>query len=342
MDDKKCREQIRWMERQADTLAARVQMPKSCVLSELLDLVHFSRNSGKNLKMEDVVMSLARHFHTSKGSTEIRLKELEFNDINDIYHYADSCYSWGNEIDILKNSGHEDYDIQPCQLQHVLLKRDFREDLKKGNYLYVEDRLCINEPLYIRTENGKKHLTEYALLHPEECCVRFSRILEGNDNEFHLGYFAKKNVGAIGNPAFPKNLSPEAAHMKSILKELKDLPLSAGETLSRHMKNKDVTIEQLVSLTGISDRTIKRYRKESSMKLNNLVAICVALHLDPMFSKDLIRKAGFTLNEQKLEHVYFEFILNHMYERDVPDCNNFLIESGVASLTSLKEALVCA
>ena len=130
--------------------------------------------------------------------------------------------------------------------------------------------------------------------------------------------------------------------MARILDILKELPASAGETLSLHMKNAGVTIEKLVDLTGISDQTIKRYRQGSSMKLNNLVAICVALHLDPIFSEDLLEKAGFTLNVKILEHAYFEFILNHMYESDVPACNNFLVECGIPSLTSLMEALVCA
>ena len=78
------------------------------------------------------------------------------------------------------------------------------------------------------------------------------------------------------------------------------------------------------------------------MKLNNLVAICVALHLDPILSEDLLQKAGFSLNVKKLDHTYYEFILNHMYESDVPSCNHFLVDSGMASLTSLMEALVCA
>lgn len=84
----------------------------------------------------------------------------------------------------------------------------------------------------------------------------------------------------------------------------KEFPQTFGDTLSYHIEQHGHTNESMEGLTGISDRTFKRYRNNKTrISLQNLTLICLALHLEPDYSEDLVRKAGYywrTDNEQDM------------------------------------------
>lgn len=67
------------------------------------------------------------------------------------------------------------------------------------------------------------------------------------------------------------------------------------------MEERGITIEKLVELTGLSERTIGRMRDNAneSHTLNTVVAVCVALHLNSYQGNMMLLLAGYTLKNTK-------------------------------------------
>lgn len=74
-----------------------------------------------------------------------------------------------------------------------------------------------------------------------------------------------------------------------------------GEALKLLMNDRDMTVEQMESESGLSVSTVKRLRAGQDASVEQIVAISVALHLPPPVSGDLLRMCGITLdfNNQK-------------------------------------------
>lgn len=115
-----------------------------------------------------------------------------------------------------------------------------------------------------------------------------------------------------------------------------DPPNDFQKLLNRHLEDKEITIERLSELTGIPDRTIRRMKNEPNRRstLEHIIAICIALHLMPSESDDLIAAAGYTLKNTKEEKA-FQFLIDCAYNETVGECNAFLSKMGFNPLTKL-------
>ena len=107
-----------------------------------------------------------------------------------------------------------------------------------------------------------------------------------------------------------------------------------GEMLTMHMKRMNYKDANMSDLTGISDKTIQRYRlDEVQPQLSYIVAICIALRLIPKWSEDMIAVAGYSLRKIMPDQAYL-FLLNTQFEKgDVAYCNRFLQECKQKPLT---------
>lgn len=115
-----------------------------------------------------------------------------------------------------------------------------------------------------------------------------------------------------------------------------DPPNDFQKLLNRPLEYKGITIERLSELTGIPDRTIRRMKNEPNRRptLEHIIAICIALHLMPSESDDLIAAAGYTLKNTKEEKA-FQFLIDCAYNETVEECNAFLNRMGINPLTKL-------
>ncbi len=79
---------------------------------------------------------------------------------------------------------------------------------------------------------------------------------------------------------------------------LDDMPGSFPKALAFVMKQEHVTIEKLAEEAHISTSTVDRYKrpgKESFYNPDKVVAMCVAMHLPPWLSCELLNAAGISL-----------------------------------------------
>ena len=113
-------------------------------------------------------------------------------------------------------------------------------------------------------------------------------------------------------------------------------PYNFGGMLSFFMEQKEVTEEGLAELTGISDRTIRRYKNDEGERptLENVVAIGIALLLFPHQIVNLLGAAGYQLRKTPKERAY-QYLIDAAYNNTVYECNMFLKKSGMPPLTNL-------
>lgn len=164
-----------------------------------------------------------------------------------------------------------------------------------------------------------------------ECCLAFaSRRIHPGMQHGLLRYAIEDETFITGSETSPDDL---AKRTKSIMGILNSLPSSFSETLIAHMKRKGVTVEQLAENSLVSDRQIYRFRRTAypSISLAQVVGLCIGLKLHPVFSEDLIKKAGFSFNMSPQHRAYHMLILT-MSSNSIYECNEYLEQIGIAPI----------
>ena len=143
---------------------------------------------------------------------------------------------------------------------------------------------------------------------------------------------AKEHFDAIGNYYHiidPEGTLPEIERAKKEAEVLNDMPNSFPKALCYVMRLSGFTKEALAYESKVSESTIGRYRtgKVKHYSEKNVVALCVAMHLPPWLSFELIAKAGFSLAATREQQAYL-MVLSCMYMRSVDEVNDYLRERG--------------
>ena len=122
----------------------------------------------------------------------------------------------------------------------------------------------------------------------------------------------------------------EAERAKNQLME--EMPLSFHGALAYIMKGR-TTVDELVKRIPISRRTLLRLRTEErkSYKLDQIIAICIGLHLPPWLSEILLDKAGLSVKRYGA-YGYYGTILDCFYMDTIQDVQKYLSENGYEPL----------
>lgn len=232
---------------------------------------------------------------------------------------------------------------------------EFRSIIDSGNYMFYQQHLVLKTRNAFLLKNGTLTLKSDVKDFDKVYCLRVvhKRIPQSHTIEAVVypgnGDAQKVPVQATG---FAEVLSFQRATAEKSLTKTEqkrfakfleyykkdggggDSGNTFGEMLTMHMKRmkyKDATMSEL---TGISDKTIQRYRlDEVHPQLPYIVAICIALQLIPKWSEDMIALAGYSLRKIMPDQAY-SYLLNTQFEKgDVAYCNRFLREYNQPPLT---------
>ena len=105
-----------------------------------------------------------------------------------------------------------------------------------------------------------------------------------------------------------------------------------GEALKLMMNDRDMSVEQMESESGLSVSTVKRLRAGQDASVKQIVAISVALRLPPMVSSDLLRMCGITLDFNNQRNTVYQMILTGHYKDGIEKVNVYLAACGCAPL----------
>lgn len=167
------------MERQANQLAPRIQMPAGPFRAKANEYItKFMKETNARHEvdvMEMVITQLETAFGVSKQAAKIRLVELGFESAIGTYTFLDGHYVKPHAFrrGSLKVNQTFSISAQDAGVERFL-NQELKELTQSGDYLFIDNHFVYNAPLYVdRHENGQLILTEYARTHMDECCLVF-------------------------------------------------------------------------------------------------------------------------------------------------------------------------
>lgn len=342
-----------WMEWQANSLAPRILMPAKTTKQKIEELIEKNRrilpDGNRADIIESVIFELAEFFGVSKLAAKIRMLDLGYHEAEGVYTYVDNHYvlNYCFEENALRRGQTYTIGIQDALFEYATNLK-FREIIDSGNYIFVDNHFCINDTKYIKfNESGSPYLTDYARQHIDECCFVFD-IKARENKQYGVKYYTECALfrSAISNKIIDTvyNHSEHNAAIMERARDLKDtardivkiknsLPTKFSDTLVAHMKRKHCTVEKLAELSLIGTKTIQRMRNDEDypITIEHVVALCIGLQLHPVFSKDLMEKAGLKFKCTE-KHITYQLLIDSFYNESIHYCNEILRDNDFAPL----------
>ena len=335
------------MEKQANQLAPRIQMPEGSFRAKASEYIgRFMRDMNTdrpNEVMEAVITQLQIDFVVSRQAAKIRLIELGFDEAIGTFTYLDGHYvkPHGFRKGSLKWNQTFSVSAQDAAIERFM-NAELKELTKNGDYLFVDNHFVYNAPLYVRKdEYGRMELTEYALSHMDECCLVFYMTVKtGVGTEYHTAcYFNREDSNFIFEIKYQNGYEhmPQAEQVKmrkrqldeeiAIRKQMTDDPVQCMELLLKWRKMK---YNGLANSIDRDEKTIRRtISGETVPKLDTAFLICIGLHLPPSISSKLLEVLGCRLMPGNPRDMWLSEALHVKYLEPVDDVLEYLAMYGV-------------
>jgi len=340
-----------WMERHANALAPRIQMPLPTFKMKAHEYIRECQKESGSFNivdvMEWVIDSLATFFCVSRCAAKIRMVDAGYEEAIGVFTYVDDHYVRPHCFKKGAIGRNQTFSIS---LQDALVESAFspklKEKLQSGNYLYVDSHFCFNSSKYItEDEEGKICLTDYARHHMDECCLVFDLKVKAI-NKYGEQFFtecvlyrdAASGVVFIANYSdnnsdHQKQIDTIKQYNQDLLAVIRTLPQSFSGALDALIKWSEMTEEELAWESGLSEKTIQRLRNQEpdSVTIETVVQLCIGMQLPPQLSSILMRCSGnnFMMTEQ---HIMYQFLLGSCYTSTLDECNEMLESQNLKPL----------
>ena len=330
---------IGWLEWQARYGSLCLQMPRSMIRPRAKQALDQMRDEcvHNGVKMQSIGRMLAREFCVPNYRARNRLIQVGYPAAKGALNYIGNGYIRPFAFAYGSCLGRQTFVIGLRDaIRESVRNPTFRELLDSGRYVYVDGHFCMDDPKYVRHDRSSLSMTLWANAHADQCCLRF--VITYTQDRHSTYVFGRLNSDEEYNArsltlSLKENSVPVMKRAKAISEILMNLPNSFQGTLKAHMIRCDVSIEKLAELAMLSDSTVKRLRQSErhSYDLDQVLAICLALHLPPDLSFDLIAKAGIRLRNTA-EHLVYRTILRTMYMESLETIQATLKECGCQTL----------
>lgn len=335
------------MERQANQLAPRIQMPAGPFRAKANEYItKFMRETNARHEvdvMEMVITELETVFGVSKQAAKIRLVELGFESAIGTYTFLDGHYVQPHSFrrGSLKVNQTFSISAQDAGVERFL-NQELKELTKSGDYLFIDNHFVYNAPLYVdRHENGQLILTEYARTHMDECCLVFDmKVTSRHSADYHTACFLNREQSDVTfelkyhngyqNAPQERQVAMRKKQMEEwmgIRKQMTEDPEQCMELLLkwRGMNYTDLGLE-----IDRNPKTISRIvRGETTPTVETAALICFGLHLPPIISERLMDVLNCRLSPIKVEHQWIKEALTLKYPEPLWAVQEYLAPYGV-------------
>ena len=330
---------MKWMEWQARRGSFGLMMPQSRMRSLIAQIQADPACGGLHAgqRMDRIARCIAREYALPKYRVRARLIQLGYIAAKGALNYVDGGYIEPFAFSL--DHGGKNYSfVIGRESAFALYQTDetFRRHIQSGRYLYVDGHICRNDPRCVRQGAWGMRLTPWANAHVDVCCLRFAHVYERrgvtdcrfgtlhSDEEYNSHYLAFVQG---------KGRNSEREQLEEMSRMMEALPATFHEALTFLMKQAHVTIEELEEKAFLSGRTISRLRTEERREysLDQVMAICIALHLPPWLSRGMLQRTGFILRPTR-QHQAYQFILDCLFMDSVEDVQAFLLRAGYQKL----------
>lgn len=324
-------EESSWMEWHANFIAPRIIMPIN-QFKEKADFFikkHLTEHQETEPieVMESVIDSLAQFFDVPKSAAKTRLVDVGFYEAVGTYIYTDKKRikphkpSKANVI-----TGKQTYSIGLTDLFcEILGNSDLKTSIDCGKYVYVDSHVVLNTPKYVdKSSSDTWQLTKYARHNMDECCLVFDVEVSAKYKipdkyatycvlnreadspyeiqiKFHDGY---ENASDEKQTTYLRNMEKDAQSVYL------SLPRDLGGTIETLKKWKKMTNDDIADEVMCNEKTIRRIiNGDTKPTLENLLPICFALKLTPVFTYDILEKAGLGLRYDTIEQWHLSTLI---------------------------------
>lgn len=332
----------KWMEIQANGIAPYILMPDKVIdncISDNKKWVNLLGNNNELSLAHASVSSIASNLSVTIYAAKRRLILKGNKYARGVFEYIDGHYVepyyYSDEIE-----SNQSYTISSIYATSIL--NDLNGDYEP--FVFVENHICLNDTKYVsRLKNGKYILTSYAREHVDECCIVFDISVLKNNNEivnknYSFCYLCK---GAkFGNITYQPKFNPSSNIKKitkaQILFEQQQLEkklrvieiMSLPDALLFLMKELELTNESLAYKSGLSSKTISRYRTGETKNFEKevLVSMCVGMNLPKNTARLFVERCGCKpLNPNDLRDYALGIVLDGMTYLSIDEVNRELL-----------------
>ena len=333
---------LKWMETQANAIPRFIQMPEEHTSEEILSYFEKLPGEPEWNDYRELIDLVKWKFGVSRNAAKKRIIELGWSEVRGVYVYNATGYV-------------EDYDVElrfPDEYTYTLSFRHisdvfasckaFAELVRSKKFIYLDGHVVVNSNKYIRREHGiAMGLTEYARHHMAECCLDFKRIYAEFDYSYIYGELHKDVLTEITaeNRSFSEEQRKKIRMaMYEITGENDKLSVPSdvnefGKAVRFHMERCDVTSDQLADRSGMGVNTVNKMRSGKKVKLETVLAFCVALELEESFRIDLMQKAKVEFDMSNTAHRLYVTIFELMEKPNVFQINELLKAEGFTPWT---------
>jgi len=343
-----------WMEIQANGLAPYILMPKESFEAYANSLFeHYNQFSriGSN-SINRIIDELAKTYEVTIYAARKRLIDLGYEQAIGAYNWVDGHYVRPYSFKKGSLANDETYTVSYKDVYNkVVTNPIIAMSVLMNDYVFVENHLCINHPNYIeKDQNGDLILSDYALVHMDECCVKFKyQTIRGFNEGSELGLICYLSRDTSKEIEFDLELSklPEKKIDESLFKERYRIhtenvaevakainDMTFGEIIDYLMKYLDIKLYELEIDSGVNERTIRRYTSGENKKPDKrtVVALLRALNLPPRICDIAVRQAGISFrNGDKEDNALLNAMMT-LRNGSANDANRFMKLAGFEPL----------
>ena len=294
-----------------------------------------------------LVNDMAKHFGTTKMIARSRLLDFGYRQVSGI-----SVYINGHRVPSYVSSlgKNQTYTVDEFEaVQEYLNNDNFRKLIDTGNFVYVDGHYCVDDRKYISYDHyGRRHLSEYAKYHMDECClvfdIKYENIIAAISGSV-LHKTATRKVIKYTNKNGGSLVTEEAlALRKRIEKEIQEAnkyQSDFNQMTKDLMKKKGFTIDRLADETGLSVETIKSMRTDPKVRFNieTIAAVCIAMHLSREICELYIDRSPAKFLDTTVDMLLYKYAVFNWNDESVADVNRKLIQHGATPLTNLISGL---
>ena len=335
---------VQFMEFQACYGSYALMMPKAFML-ETIENLYKDAYAGKRKdgyydhdgrRLDYVARRIAADYVLSKSRVRARMIQLGYIAAVGALNYVDGKYITPFAFSDTGNcSGDETYVISRKNVS-LLYKKDkaFQQIMQSGKFAYVDGHVVYCESDNVIQDTNGVRLSGWANAHIDRVSLRFSKTYIGNH---HYTYnFGQMNSKEAVESAFKfldlsgtmtlKELQKAADHM------VEEMPNSFHGALAYIMKGR-CTVDELVRRIPISRSTLLRLRTEERKQYNldQIIAICIGLHLPPWMSEILLDRARLSVKRTG-PYAYYGIILDCFFMDSILEVQQFITENGFEPL----------
>lgn len=336
------------MERQANALTPRIQMPmrafKAMASKRIKEYRQITGKFDLIEIMELVIDVLAADFGVSRLAAKIRMVEAGYEEAVGTFNWVDGRYvdTYRYKSGSLKEN--QTFTIASEDLaRQVVSNRKLREIVSDGSFQYVDAHLILASPKYIREdEDGRTALTDYARNHMDECCLAFDMtVIDSCANEYYTVCYLNKDKDAkvIIQVAYTDGLqhsSPErqkealSDHILHYAELYRTFSTDYVDCLQKAFKDSGMTYKELAEDIGMNSDVVSRIiNGKNPPTVESLSLICLGLKLPYKLSSHIFQYSPCYLMYSREEHIWIDTALQTMSGQKMSSVKAFLNEHNV-------------